>query len=418
MYDGSESIPSDEYDTYTLPTSSAKNYTALHNGLIYLVANVSADAQYYAIVNLTGNFVEETRSSLSGGLIRFTCQVKKGDSFQIQGDIVGNVSALQGNIYKGSGTLYFKVANTVVNQEEIDVGEVVNVLDKLANIDLSNLTSEGEKHFLNKTQLTNCILEAPNGVATYEGNTITVKAGLKVLIPNGRNSDRTLKNIEYTVPEDISYTTTNSAFDMLLLRSDGTYVETNRAYYFWQNDTPTATVGWWYRPKTNQCYTYTNNSWNVTSAPFMPILQASQLYPSTSNLDPYMPIALAKEQDLDGKWIFTDGYSIVEQTSITTAEVKTYSLSSYLPKDSNIYEVLGSVHVYGDSSNGKVELGVGSYYLPNTYRVACSNNSAGACGSFVAVIGADREIRLANRSSYTSNATVYYFRVFGYRRVR
>ena len=73
-----------------------------------------------------------------------------------------------------------------------------------ANPDLSNLTAEGEKHFLNKTQITNCILSAPNGVATYSGSTITVKQGLKVLIPNGRNADGTLKNIEYTVDSDMS----------------------------------------------------------------------------------------------------------------------------------------------------------------------------------------------------------------------
>lgn len=42
-----------------------------------------------------------------------------------------------------------------------------------ANPDLSNLTPAGEKHFLNKTQITNCILEAPNGVAEWSGVTPT-----------------------------------------------------------------------------------------------------------------------------------------------------------------------------------------------------------------------------------------------------
>ena len=51
--------------------------------------------------------------------------------------------------------------------------------------------------FSNK--LTNCILSAPNGVATHSGNSITLKAGLKVLIPNGRNADKSLKNIELTL---------------------------------------------------------------------------------------------------------------------------------------------------------------------------------------------------------------------------
>ena len=61
---------------------------------------------------------------------------------------------------------------------------------------------------LNKSQITNCILEAPNGVAAYttSGGTSTLiaKEGLKILVPNGRNTDGTLKNIEYTLPSDVS----------------------------------------------------------------------------------------------------------------------------------------------------------------------------------------------------------------------
>ena len=64
-----------------------------------------------------------------------------------------------------------------------------------------------------ENKITNCILEAPNGVATYSGNTITVKAGLKVLIPNGRNADGTLKNIERILTQDENLTITGLATD-------------------------------------------------------------------------------------------------------------------------------------------------------------------------------------------------------------
>jgi hypothetical protein len=167
-----------------------------------------------------------------------------------------------------------------------------------ANTDLSNLTSEGEKHFLNKTQLTNCILEAPNGVATYEGNTITVKAGLKVLMPNGINADGTFKNIEYTVPEDISYTTTSSGSNMLLLRSNGTCVATARQYYFRQNYTPSATTGWWYNTYKNQCYYTDGSSWNVASVPVVPILIAKELYP-IQDFKTLQPVNLIKTSDYE-----------------------------------------------------------------------------------------------------------------------
>lgn len=96
------------------------------------------------------------------------------------------------------------------------IGKNFNVLDgvnkylnnmpinSIPTVNANNQLDYVDNNFLNKTQITNCILEAPNGVATYSGNTITVKQGLKVLIPNGRNADGTLKNIEYIIQSDIT----------------------------------------------------------------------------------------------------------------------------------------------------------------------------------------------------------------------
>ena len=80
-----------------------------------------------------------------------------------------------------------------------------------ANPDLSNLTAEGEKHFLNKTQITNCILEAPNGIFRYseEDSKIYPVDGLKVLMPIGRNNDKSIKNHEYTTKSS------NNPYDLL-----------------------------------------------------------------------------------------------------------------------------------------------------------------------------------------------------------
>ena len=57
-----------------------------------------------------------------------------------------------------------------------------------ANTDLSNLTDEGEKHFLNKTQLTNRILEAPNGTAEYSNVGLTGTAVVEDGILSGISS--------------------------------------------------------------------------------------------------------------------------------------------------------------------------------------------------------------------------------------
>lgn len=136
---------------------------------------------------------------------------------------------------------------------------------ELANVSLSNLNEVGEKHFLNKTQITNCILEAPNGVATYSGHTVTVKQGLKVLMPNGRNTDGTLNNIEYTVPSDsaisVSTTTTSNSF---LIVNNPINEEEKNVYGWWekavfiQEDEPTNLTNVlryssviWYQPSKN-----------------------------------------------------------------------------------------------------------------------------------------------------------------------
>lgn len=58
-----------------------------------------------------------------------------------------------------------------------------------ADTDLSNLTDEGEKHFLNKTQVTNCILEEPdNTIYEYNDSSFTFKAGSIAIFPYGTSA--------------------------------------------------------------------------------------------------------------------------------------------------------------------------------------------------------------------------------------
>lgn len=55
-----------------------------------------------------------------------------------------------------------------------------------ANKSLDNLTEDGEKHFVNKTQITNCILEVPQRIKyTLEDGILTIKAGSVVIVPYG-----------------------------------------------------------------------------------------------------------------------------------------------------------------------------------------------------------------------------------------
>ena len=62
-------------------------------------------------------------------------------------------------------------------------------IETRADIDLSNLSSEGEKRFLNKTQVTNCILEEPdNTIYEYDDSSFTFKAGSIAIFPYGTSA--------------------------------------------------------------------------------------------------------------------------------------------------------------------------------------------------------------------------------------
>lgn len=88
----------------------------------------------------------------------------------------------------------------------------------LANSDLSNLTETGEKHFLNKSQVTNCLLEVPQRIKLeLNDGVLTLKAGSQVIIPNGFEADGTTPKFDYVITEqDMQYHNT-SQFDKVFL---------------------------------------------------------------------------------------------------------------------------------------------------------------------------------------------------------
>ena len=75
----------------------------------------------------------------------------------------------------------------IENLSEQEQNKIIDLgIDTRANVDLSNLTQEGEKHFLNKSQITNCITEIPQRIKyTLEDGTLTIKAGSVVIVPYG-----------------------------------------------------------------------------------------------------------------------------------------------------------------------------------------------------------------------------------------
>lgn len=96
-----------------------------------------------------------------------------------------------------------KNTNTLNNYVEYLNGMPIN---NVPTVNINGQLDYVENNFLNKNQLTNCILEAPNGLASYSGSVLTLKSGIKYLTGIGRNKDLSFKTAEYTTESERNLT--------------------------------------------------------------------------------------------------------------------------------------------------------------------------------------------------------------------
>lgn len=120
---------------------------------------------------------------------------------------------------------FISLAEEITDNKSYFDGQIASLSDAntSTNTDLEATNAEVAKK-LGYQNLTNCIIAAPNGIAEHTGNTLTVKNGLKVLIPDGVNEDGSYKNIEYTLEADVSIDLTglSSGQHYFYISSDGT----------------------------------------------------------------------------------------------------------------------------------------------------------------------------------------------------
>ena len=84
------------------------------------------------------------------------------------------------------------------NDPEADTVNWKEFSQDKANKDLDNLTEAGEKHFVNKSQITNCLLEVPQRIKLeLNDGVLTLKAGSEVIVPNGFEADGTTPKFDY-----------------------------------------------------------------------------------------------------------------------------------------------------------------------------------------------------------------------------
>ena len=196
------------FTQYTTELTALNRYNAPglpdhQHSPIYLTgsnADLGDVGQCYLTNNDQQNGVQTSKNSRTGNV--------SNNSLYGQSTTVQPPSSNKFLYYK-VGDVVTSAATALIDAEEY-IDEALTDIEEAVADGLSTLSNASSA--LTKTQLANCILEAPNGVATYSGTTITVKQGLKFLVPNGRNADGSLKNIEYVVSADTSF---NAAVESL-----------------------------------------------------------------------------------------------------------------------------------------------------------------------------------------------------------
>lgn len=201
--------------------------------------------------------------------------------------------------------------------------------------DVQNLQdTKCDKKLENTGFITNCIIEAPNGVVSYSGSNVTAHNGLKVLIPDGKNDDGTFKNIEYTISEDVIKDLSNTTVSGVL------YIDNLGNLHVYASESEGSTIdsnfnGVFYNTSTNYINPVTSGiidetkklcriaEIKITSGNINYLLsyQPLKLYPynicikrpnTTSTASKYQPVAIIENylNIHSGYFIFSDGLKV------------------------------------------------------------------------------------------------------------
>ena len=161
------------------------DHTELEVQNMYKTGNVSTDTTgYNQLVEMksSGNKTGIDTVEIGGETIEIPYTLSKTGSKIVDVAYRDKIQAL----YNQEGKADYYTIDETNQNFTLPMGEIYGMVEQKANSDLSNLTTTGEKHFLNKSQITNCLLEVPQRIKyTLENGTLTIKAGSVVIVPYG-----------------------------------------------------------------------------------------------------------------------------------------------------------------------------------------------------------------------------------------
>lgn len=167
---------------------------------------------------------------------------------------------------------------TINNKEEIEKlsnqeqNKIVSLgIDTRANVDLSNLSATGEKHFLNKSQITNCITEIPQRIKLeLNDGILTLKAGSTPIVPNNGVFEEVV--VKSDVVNDLSSTTAQKAF-LFYNSSSGKFKGWYAPNVYSGSGAPSSsqTGTLWYDSTNKQFYWKSDSTWLVLEDYSLPL---------------------------------------------------------------------------------------------------------------------------------------------------
>ena len=297
--------------------------------------------------------------------------------------------------------------------------------------DVNNKTSSIGQETIKKTTLTNCILKAPNNICSYSNNTVSLKEGLTVLIPDGRNEDNSLKCIEYTLGNDVIKTlSTAGTTRTIFVDKNGEYQDAETKYILYGKDedkpesVSTTDKYLFYAEDSNKWYSTngsTTTDWvQVFYCPVALIVLDDS--GNISALTPHKIARVATDLLIDGRWV-SKTILLYQASSIEANSTLTFDLSSYLPNDGYNYDVV--FFIVTSCSTG---LGLGARTIIGLYSdiyinevkvsyaiVTNTNMNPGAAGSANIPIGPDRKIHIHQNGAY--KGAISEFRAVAYKRI-
>lgn len=217
--------------------------------------------------------------------------------------IYGNSNTVQPQTVKAF--VYVVVATSVKEDIVVDIDNIATDLNAKANIadtadnNLSNLTETGEKHFLNKTRLSNCVLEVPQRIKLeFVNGVLTLKAGSQLLQPDGIDDSENWHFKYKTVETDLVMPSISSANVyqgpvFIDARTELTDANTYRLDYYVPDNcgtgpsfpaAPNEFMRFW-NTSDNKLYMYHNSTWRSDLDLAFPIADVTINTTSIQSLD-------------------------------------------------------------------------------------------------------------------------------------